>query len=255
MKQTLLELTQSILASMDSDEVNSITDTVESYDIAILLRDVYYDIAVELNLEAHESLFELEASGDNDLPVLMTLPDEVSKVYWIRYNNQLTADTNSSYRDVEFKPFLDFYDMQNGLRNQTSGVAEMEFTMNSETYEIMYHTDRMPSIYTQIGNELLLFNAIDTDEDTTLQKSKTMCSGLLYPTFTLSDAFIPDLDQAQFPYYRNKAKVRAFAEKKQVDNREAANEAKIQKRLMQKRKHRHNEGPQIKREMARYGRR
>lgn len=253
-KQTLLELTQTILASMDSDEVNSINDTVESYDIAILLRDLYYDIAVELNLTAHETLFELTASGDSSQPVLMYLPDNVAEVNWIKYNNQLSTETNSNYITVEFMPFEDFFKMQSGYVFDTSNVGEMVFCMNDEDFEIMYKTNAFPTKFTSIGNNTLLFDAINEDEDTTLNKAKTMCGGLIYPTFTLEDSFIPELDVAQFPYYRNKAKMRAFAEKKQVENREAALEARNQKKLMQIRKDRVDEGPAILRQVTRYGR-
>lgn len=253
-KQTLLELTQSILSSMDSDEVNSINDTVESYDIALLLRDLYYDIAVELNLTAHETLFELTASGDSDKPVLMYLPDNVAEIVYIKYNNQLTGETNSNYIDVKYMPFNDFFKMQSGYVFDTTNVDEMTFEMNDEEFEIMYRTDIFPTRFTSIGNTTLLFDAVNEDEDTTLAKSKTMCSGLIYPTFLLEDSFVPELDVAQFPYYRNKAKMRAFGEKKQVENREAAAEARNQKKLMQIRKDRVNEGAAIYRQVARYGR-
>lgn len=256
MKQTLLELTQSILASMDSDEVNSIEDTVESYDIAVLLRDVYYDIAVELNLTSHENIFELTASGDADQPTLMYLPDNVQKLYWIKYNNQLTTETYSNYVDVEFQDFNKFSLSQNALHTQTSDIGEMTITLNEseEDFEFIYCTDKMPQFYTHIGNDVIVFDSFDSTEDTTLVKSKTMCGGLLYPTFTLEDSFTPDLDASEFPYYRNKAKARAFTEKKQVDNREALQEARTQKILIQKRKDKINEGPALKRLQARYGR-
>ena len=254
-KQTLLELTQTILASMDSDEVNSINDTVESYDIAVLLRDLYYDIAVELNLTAHETLFELTASGDSSQPVLMYLPDNVAKLNWIKYDNKLSTETNKNYIEVKFMNFDDFFQRQSGYINDTTGVGEMVFCMNEdEEFEIMYKTDTFPQFFTSIGNNTLLFDAVNEDEDTTLNKSKTMCGGLVYPTFTLEDSFVPDLDVAQFPYYRNKAKTRAFSEKKQVENRESALEARNQRRLMQIRKDRVEEGPAIKTEVPRYGR-
>ena len=254
-KQTLLELTQGLLASMDSDEVDSISDTVESYDIALLLRDVYYDIAVELDLPAHETLFELAASGDATQPVLMTLPVNVSKLYWIKYNNQLSTETNSNYIPITYETLPTFLERQNALRNN-SNTDEMTFCMNEdeEEFELVYFNDRFPSKYTQIGNDTLLFDAVNLDEDTTLTKSKTMCFGLVYPTFTLEDSFTPDLDVSQFPYYRNRAKVRAFAEKKQADNREAASEARNQKTILQKRKHRINEGTALERQTVRYGR-
>lgn len=254
-KQTLLELTQGILLAMDSDEVNSISDTTESSDVASILREVYYDIAVELELEAHETLFELEESGDSSQPTLMYLPDEVSELSWIKYNNQETDDTNSVYKDVDYSDFDTFFTNQLSLV-ENSNASEMTFYMGEEDeeFEMMYWTDRFPSKYTAIGNKLLLFDAINTDYDTTLQKSKTMCGGLVYPTFTLEDTFIPDLDASQFPYYRNRAKVRAFAEKKQAQNQEAASEARNQKVMMQKRKNRINEGAALLNMSARYGR-
>ncbi len=256
MKQTLLELTQSILASMDSDEVNSINDTVESYDIAVLLRDVYYDLAVELNLTAHETLFELEASGDADQPTLMYLPDNVQKLWWIKYNNILTSEseTRANYQDVNFKPYDEFITMQNGYIFDTDDVGEMTYEMNEEEFEIMYSTNKMPQWYTAIGNNTLLFDSYDDAEDTTLTKEKTMCGGLVYPTFTLEDSFVADLDATQFPYFRNKAKARAFAEKKQIENREAMMEARSQKIQMQIRKNRINEGTALETQVVRYGR-
>lgn len=255
-KQTLLELTQGLLASMDSDEVNSIADTVESYDIALLLRDVYYDIAVELDLPAHETLFELTASGDVDQPVLMYVPENVSKIYWIKYDNKLSTETNSHFEQINFVPFEEFLNSQTSLYNDSTNVSQMTFCVNEdeEDFEIMYHTDRFPARYTHIGQDTLLFDAINTDEDTTLNKDKTMCFGLVYPTFTLEDTFIPDLEVSQFPYYRNRAKVRAFAEKKQAPNQEAASEARNQKVVLQKRKHRINEGTALERQTIRYGR-
>lgn len=257
MKQDLLELTQSILASMDSDEVNSINDTVESYDIALLLRDVYYDICVELDLTAHETLFELEQSNDSSQPTLMYLPVNVSHLSWIKYDNKLSTETNSNYIEVKYWDFDDLLELQNTLKNMTTDVDEMTFCMGegNEEFEIMYHTDRFPTKFTHIGNRLLIFDAVNEDEDTTLQKSKTMCGGLVYPTFTLEDTFTPDLDASQFPYYRNRAKVRAFAEKKQAENREAASEARNQKILMQRRKTRIDEGPGLSTQTVRYGRR
>lgn len=252
-KQTILEITQGLLASMDSDEVNSIHDTVESYDVALTLRDVYYDIAVELDLPAHETLFELEASGDVDQPVRMKLPVNVAKAYWIKYDNKLTGDTNSSYEETCFVPLEEFIERQTSL-TETTTASEMTFCVNDEDFEVMYHTDRFPSFYTHIGGDTLIFDAINTDEDTTLNKSKTMCFGLVYPTFLLEDTFTPDLDVSQFPYYRNRAKVRVFSEKKQAENREAASEARNQKIILQKRKHRHNEGTALERQTTRYGR-
>ncbi|MCA9340247.1 MAG: hypothetical protein KDA17_05015, partial [Candidatus Saccharibacteria bacterium] len=106
------------------------------------------------------------------------------------------------------------------------------------TFEVMYWNNRMPRFFTSIDDYTILFDAYDSDEDTTLQKSKTQCYGSVYPTWTMSNAFEPDLDPTQFSFIMNRAKVRAFAELKQAANQEAASETRTQKIRLQKQKRR-----------------
>ena len=234
---TVLEMVQEILSAMDSEEVDSISDTTESYQVAVLLRGVYYDVINDLNLPEHDTIFELNASGSVSKPTLMTVPDAIVKVYDIKYNNKLTADTYSNYQDVTYLTFDEFLNRAQGLREQTSDVGQMTFVNSaSESFEVMYRTDKMPQYWTSFDDHTLLFDSYDSDEDTTLQKSKTMCKGKKLPTFTLSDTFTPTMDAPQFRYFLNKAKVRAFNELKQQINQEAVAEAKRQKNVAFNRK-------------------
>lgn len=235
MKFTLLEMVQEILASMDSEEVNSISDTVESNQVALLIRSVYYDLAIDLGLPEHETIFELNASGSTTRPVLMTAPDNVAVIREIRYNKQEDGDTTADYVPLTFKPLDEFLTQQNGLR-EDDDATQMTFTVNSESFETMYKSDVHPTCYTTPDDYTFLFDSYQSDVDTTLQKSKTMVFGVVYPTFTLSDNFTPDLDVTQFSLLKNRAKVRAFAELKQTDNKEASGEARRQKIIVQKRK-------------------
>lgn len=254
MKFTLLEMVQEILSSMDSDEVNSISDTVESNQVALLLRSVYYDLAIDLGLPEHEGLFELDASGDSAQPTLMTIPTNVGVVRSVKYNNIDTGETRANYVDVLFKPFEDFLVDQASLRELTTGVGQMTFTSNGENFEVMYQTDKQPQFFTTYDDSTFLFDSYDSSIDTTLQKSKTMCMGVVYPTFTIADSFVPDLDITQFSLLKNRAKVRAFAELKQALNQEAAGEARLQKIRIQKRKWTAPRDPPIY-SLPRYGRR
>lgn len=253
MKYTLLEMVQILLSSMDSDEVNSISDTVESNQVALLLKTVFYDLAVDLQLPEHDTLFELNASGDSDLPVLMTIPSNVIRIDWIKYDNQTDDDTYNYYVDVDFKPIDEFLDITQSLREETSDVGSMSATLNDETFEFLYRTDKFPDYYTTADDNSLIFDSYDSTEDTTLQKSKTMCYGSVYPEFTLSDTHTPDLDPTQFQYFLNRAKARAFSELKQIDNREAFGEARRQKIVIQKRKRRTPNLTELKR-LPNYGR-
>lgn len=254
MRYTLLEAVQLIQSSMDSDEVNSYDDTVESLQIARLLKSVYYDLATDLQLPEHETLFELDPSGDPAKPVLMTIPSNVTKVNWIKYNCALDTDPNAIYREVNYKNFTDFYEIQAGLYQQTTSVGEMSFLQNGETFEVMYRTDEFPIWYTTVDDYTLLFNGFRSDIDTTLQKSKTMCHGTIYPVFTMADDFIPDLDPTQFSLWLNTAKTRAFNELKQVANQESNAHARRQKIASQWTRRRAPDLPEVYK-VPRYGRR
>lgn len=254
MKRTLLEMTQEILSAMESDEVNSITDTVESNSVALLIKGVYYDICTEMNIFSHNSLFELNASGNVSQPTLMTIPSNVTNIDWVEYDVKVTGDTYPDYQRIEFVPLDEFLDRQNALRNESADVGEMTFTLNGESFSTMYYDNRRPYCYTCIDDYTLLFDSYDADLDSTLQKSKTRCSGTLVPTFTMSDSFTPDFNAQQFSYFFNKAKTRAFAELKQAPNQESAAEARNQKIILQKRKRTSEDIPEVLKVGARYGR-
>jgi hypothetical protein len=254
---TLLELVQRILSAMDSDEVNDYNDTVESAQVALLLKQTFYDCASDLELPQHEGFFELNASGDAAKPTLMTTPSNVYKVRSIRYNNILAtseSETNPNYKEVEYIKMLDFIDRQQGLREQTTGVGTMEFTSNSETFEVMYRSDKMPQYYSTFDDRTFIFDSYHDDEDTTLQKAKTMCEGTVYPVWTMDNTFVPDLSPQQFSYFLNKAMDRAFVELKQQQNANAAGEARKQLISLQKQKGSAPDRPKIW-SVPRYGRR
>lgn len=253
MKFSVLEMTQEILQAMESDEVNSINDTVESNSVAVILRSVFYDLAVDLNLPEHETLFELNASGDVLKPTLMTVPDNASKIHWIKYDNKTALDTRSDMREVNFMPFEEFLERQRGLQNQISDAGEMTFTLHGESFPILYASNKQPQWWTSVDDRSVLFDSYDDSLDSTLQKSKTMCHGVMYPVFLLEDSFIPDIDPSAFSLLKNRAKVRAFAELKQVENAEAVSETRRQKIVNQKRKRTLPNEPEVFR-VPRYGR-
>lgn len=47
MRKTLLEMVQDILSEMDSDEVNSINDTVEAEQVATIIKNCYLALCNE----------------------------------------------------------------------------------------------------------------------------------------------------------------------------------------------------------------
>lgn len=240
MKYTLLEMTQMILSSMDSDEVNSISDTIESNQVALLLKGVYYDIANELGLPEDEGLIELTASGDSLKPVLMSIPNTVTRVSNISYDTR-GSDTDTidlpRWKKLQFLPLQEFIEHTQMFRSDETYMGSMQVTSGTDTFEFIHRNNVMPAYYTAFDDQQLIFDSYDNTIDTTLQKAKTLCYGARYKEFSMTDTFVPGMDSTQFSYYLNKAKVRAFAELKQAPNQEAAAETRRQKVISQKRKH------------------
>lgn len=230
MKESVLKMTQGILSAMESDEVNSINDTVESYSVALILKDCFYELAVVMNFPEHETLFELNASGDITKPTLMTLPENVSKLHWIKYDNRLATATAADMRPVNFMLFEDFLVMHQ------QELFEQNITLHGELFPVRYANDRHPQWWTSVDDRTLIFDAYNASIDSTLQKNKTMCHGVMYPLFSLEDDFVPDIDASAFPLLKNKAKTRAFYELKQSPNEESASEARRQMRTNQNRR-------------------
>ena len=224
---TLLELTQAILSSMDSDEVNSINDTTESKQVALAIKMAYNDIISRSNLPSHFDMFELNASVDVTKPTIMTVPDGIQSVLWIKYDKKAYADTDADYQKVSFLEPAAFVELQNVLKTTDTNVIRFNVSRpNSSTIELAALQNKHPDYYTVWDNSLVVFDSYDETVDSTLQKNKTLCYGEVESTFTMSDAFVPDLEPNQFSLLFNEAKALCHAELKQIEHVKAEKNAK-----------------------------
>lgn len=255
MRYTLLEMVQLILSSMDSDEVNDINDTVESLQVANLLKSCFYDCATDLNLHEHEDMIQLEPSLDNAKPCIMYPPSNCTRIDWIKYDNATLTDPETVYRVCEYLPLGEFLENTGRLGSSAGGNTDSMIVNDQDgnDYTFWFENDRAPMYYTHFGNNTIIFDAFDLNVDSTLQKSKTLCFGARFPSWTMTNSFIPNLDPTQFSYLINRAKTRAFVELKQQQNPDASGEARRQKIVIQKRKRRLPQGSEFER-LPKFGR-
>lgn len=255
MKLTLLQMTQDILSGMSSDEVNSISDSPESLQVATIIKQKYFDIVARGHLNEHDQPFQLDPSLDETLPVLMYVPDGVGRVDWIKYFNSDTTggagnvsshgvNTNivptvssttappPGYQYVTMLPIAQFIDMVNQFNPNEANVDTFTFSDTSNkhpgNFTFYYKDDRQPTYCTIISNYYVIFDSFNQTLDSTLQASKTMAYGQIVPTFQLVDSFVPDLDNQQFPLLLSEAKSLAFYELKQQPHQLAMQETKRQ---------------------------
>lgn len=255
MKLTLLQLTQDILYSMDGDEVTSINDTYESTQVTHILRTVFYDIVNRSGLQETKSPLQLSSPHDTTTPLLMTVPDTVRSIDWIKYDYATTADTDEQYTEVFFKPFTEFLADSHALDKSATEVSLMTLTTDYGDIDILYRNDMAPGYYTTYDDTNILFDSIDevTDTGLYLDDTKTLAYGTIIPTFTLSDGFIPPLDDDQFPLLLAEAKSVAWAEMKQASNVKAEQSAKRNWITQQNQKNAIDKRPAIDR-LPNYGR-
>lgn len=250
MKYTLLQLTQNILASLNSDEVNSIGDTSEAGQVAEIIRTTYYNMVAREDFPEHTRLFHLNSSTTGAEPVLMFKPDGVSKVIWMKYydSNILSNtaggssihDTNVDligtssveasplFKYVTLLPTQQFLDMVNQFNTNDTNVDTYTFTEGSNNFTFNYKDNKQPQFCTCIQNFYFIFDSFDSSVDSTLQANKTLCLGQTIPPFSMTDNFIPELAEQQFPLLLSESKALAFMELKNTQHPKAEQDAKRQ---------------------------
>lgn len=237
MRMSLLDMVQQILMSMDSDEINSISDTTEALDIANIVKQNYLDIISEISPKSLQGLFHLDASTDDTKPILMTLPATVVEIHWLKYNvGESLTDTN--FRDLCYLSVDDFFEFSNGLDINEDWVDSQVVQINGQDFNIKFRNDQSPTYWTSIDDRTLLFDSFDKSYEDTLTSSRTYGYGDLVPVFLMQDDFVPNLDPRQFQLLFNSAKAQAFVEKKQVTNEKAERKERKHRILAYKEKHR-----------------
>lgn len=164
------------------------------------------------------------------------------------------------YKEVRILPIEDFVSMTSQFNAVEADIQSFTLTIAENTtkspnvFTFYYRNDRQPQYCCIVGNYYIIFDSFDKTQDSTLQASKTMAYGWVYPTFEMTDTFIPNLDAQQFPLLLNDAKSLAFYEIKNQPHQKAEEEVSRQVVSLQKWKAIANH-PSYFDQLANYGRR
>lgn len=227
-------MTQNILSSMNADEVNSISDNAESEQVALICKTVFYDMASELNLPEHNTVFELQASGDNTKPTIMYRPDTAHGIQWVKYNSFTSDFTNDNFRFLTYVPIDKFFDIIHQYQVSDANVVTFNHTVGGDSITFYCRNDHAPCYYSTFDDNTVVFDSYDAEVDTTLQKTKTLCFGSKSEIFTMDDTFVAPFDEQVFALYYNECKALAWAELKETIHNKAEQAIKRQRRSVQK---------------------
>lgn len=229
MKLTLLEIVTDILNDMDSDEVNTLDDTIEAQQVAQIVKTCYYEMMGNRNWPHLRKIIQLDASGDVDKPNYLIIPDNVKELSFFKYEKQRNGDTKTRLEDVMYKYPDDFLRIVQSRNSDNDNVLEV---IDYSGSKILTINDQPPQFWTSFDDVHIVTDAYDADIDDTLKKSKTQAVAYVTPTWEREDGFIPDLPIEAFPALVEEAKSTAFLVLKQVANQKAEQKASRQNRWL-----------------------
>ena len=216
-KLTLLDMTQDILSDMDSDEVNSISDTPDSLQVAGIIKSSFYDMIDSKDSWPHLRTLMALDSATSAKPTHMKLPVDVKALEYVKYNKVKSGETQAKYRDIEYKYPDEFLAMVNNY-NSDSDDVDLVTDYSGVTFPIK--NDQGPSYWTSFDDESIVFDSYYSAVEANLQHSKSQCMAVRNPSWTVDDSFTPDLPEEAFSRLLAEAKSACFVRLKQyVDNK------------------------------------
>jgi hypothetical protein len=185
-RKTLLEIVQQLLAESDGDNVNSINDTVESDQCARIVREAHDYIVDVHDMQHIKTLKQLDATSGTT-PNVMTRPEGYHSLEWVKYDKKESASGNSELQDVHFENPYDFVTRVSRRDTDDSNVTAVTLSTGAVLPII---NDKAPTYYTVMddGSDELVFDSYDSDLETNLQASKSLCFAAKEPTLPLADA-------------------------------------------------------------------
>jgi len=209
MKETLLSFVQSILSDMDSEPVNSIGDSDEAGQIASVIEDTYYNMVVAREIPNLNELISLVSLSDSTRPTHFrydaTGSSKIKDICKVEYNVS-SVSGEYTFREILFLKPLDFIS-----RMQYNGANNLIVEDVNSATKISVITDKMPQYYTSFDNEHIVMDSYDSDIDSTLQASKSRALATRIPDFTISDTFVPDIDDNLKPMLLAESKSVCFS--------------------------------------------
>lgn len=239
-KMTLLDITQNILSAMSSDTVDTINETVESTQVALHIKDVYFKMMTEKNWSHLQQMDQLLGLADLTAPSKMQMPELITDVNWIKYDVRILVTDPRILRDVKYQTPYEFI-TKTSIRDDAQSIVTA-FTDSASSVPLHIYNDRPPTYWTSFDDNFVWFDSYDSTLEATLQKSKTVIYVIKEPTWTAIDTFIPDLPSHMFPALLAQAKSTCLTYIKQAPSALEERDVKRQRVALQEKGRKEQQG-------------
>lgn len=188
MQKTLLYTVQQVLGKLDLDPVNSIAESQDALFIAREAETTYFDLFNRGDWLTHFDLLKLEGVSDEDQPTVLRLPDNVSKVTSVRFEDShyLTPDQKLEVRELDYVCPEEFLSKSFNLNQEHTSTKLVQY----KDIKFFVRTDDHPKTYTMFDNEHLVCDAYRSDLWDTLVGDKFFAYGKKFPNWIMENEFV-----------------------------------------------------------------
>lgn len=192
----LLELVQLIMADLSLEEVENFEDSEEATQVALFIRDTFYNVMGSSDWRFNEKMISLESYANNSKPVLMRLPPNVVNIGKVQYLDEETGNM-TTVKYIEPELFIE----ELGERNVGTNVKTYTGCVGESAVPIKVFTNRSPRFYTSFEEDVLCFDSFNQKYDDNLQTHKSLCWAYQMPVFQIDNDFEIDMPEDFFWSY------------------------------------------------------
>lgn len=228
MKMTILDMVQDILSDMDSDEVNSITDTTEAFQVASIIRQAYYEIIARKDWDFLTIPVPLLSAGQPSfLPTSLIIDENYSRIEYVAYNRKEKSTDPDKYERLTYLYPDEFYDYCNRRDSSESNVFK------TPGLNVLLLNDQPPTYWTSLQEDsIITFDSWVSSWTTSVIGEEAQCYATVTPPWTMENLFVPVLPGEMFPALLAEAKSIAFNALVQSPNAKAEQQATRQYEMM-----------------------
>lgn len=213
-KRTMLKYVQLILSAMDSDEVETYNETVESLQVSDILEQSYFEIIDRRDWEFLKHRTR-QLDADATSVVSLAIPSDVMHVELIRYYDY----DISKYKDVTYVAPDAFLIKYQGLDSTQTNIVSATV---ADGVTINIYNDRAPTEWTSFDESTITFNAYDAaNEIDGVSVASSVSLATIEPAWTAGDSFVPDLPSRMSSLLLNEALSACWLYVKQEANQKA----------------------------------
>lgn len=215
MKQTLLEMVQRILESVDGQMIESISDTREAVQVANCVRETYYHLLYTRDIKARNNVVQMHSLSNTSRPTEFYINDDVAQITMFKYYDK----ENERYVDLEWVDPEEFINRSLNLNpKEVDKDGKPTVLTVKDPSGINYNVKmyKCPQYFTSFDDKRFICDSFNKNDTETLIEQYTVVYGVVLPEFKIEDTFVPDLAPQHFSLLLSKSKVQAAYELNKV---------------------------------------